>query len=696
MTPMDQPAQPLHDLDTLEFEVVRAMLSERLITPLGRSAVEELAPLRDAAAAATALARVAALAAELASGVEPPLAGAVEVRAWLDACFRGEHQLQSRDLADLKRSLRANERCRQWLRERPAEPLRQLGDDAPELLDLVAELELVVDDRGEILSSASSRLQQIRLEIETARAQVDAAIQRVLLDGDLRRYLQTVEPSWRHGRPVLQVKQEFRGRVPGVLHDRSQSGSTLFIEPEPVVEAANRLSDAQAAEHREIQIVLANCSRGLGRMRREVRRAIGCLAALDLKVAKARLVGAGFTVPEVAETGPLRLRGARHPILLRGRGADPVVPLDVTLGDPARVLVVTGPNTGGKTVVLKTVGLLALMAMSGVPIPAAAGARIPWFTAVLADIGDEQGISQNLSTFSSHVVRIGRCLRAASPQSLLLLDELGAGTDPEEGGVLGYAVLEALLARGALAVVTTHLGRLKEFAYQNAGAENGSMAFDGTTLRPLYRLEVGIPGNSHALDIARRVGMPDDVVARARSLLGRRDTRLEEVIDKVQQTRRDAEEERRRTAALTQKAVADSRQLEAQLQEAGRKEAWLQEEADAVVEERLRALRTATTDLLQALQSAPGQHGERARALKQQLDELLRSGMVHRRRMQFCGALKRGDTVFLSRYGRSCPVHRVDRVRETVTVDYGNVKLEVPFEDVSWLQPLDRGPAGPR
>jgi DNA mismatch repair protein MutS2 len=506
---------------------------------------------------------------------------------------------------------------------------------------------------------------------------------------DLRKYLQAPEPAWRHGRPVLQVKAEFRHRVSGVLHDRSASGATLFVEPEAVVEAANQLSDAQSAESREIQVVLVDAARGLRRLGPEIEAAVAFVADADLLQAKARLVtGDGYTVPLLVVSGALRLHDARHPLLLRQRDAASIVPLHLALGDPHHLLVVTGPNTGGKTVVLKTLGLLVLMALCGVPIPAAAGAQVPFFRAVQADIGDEQAIAQNLSTFSSHVQRIARCLRQAAPSSLVLLDELGAGTDPEEGGVLGYAVLEELLRAGAFAVVTTHLGRLKDFAYQHAGAENGSMAFDGASLRPLYRLDLGIPGNSHALDIASRVGMPGGVVQRARELLGVRDQTLDHVIERVQAARRDAEADRRRTADLTRAATQRHEELEGRMAQAVRKENWLQEEADGVVEAELRAAQAALQEPLTALTSAPGAHGERARAMKQVVDGLLKRAALHRRRMQFCNALKKGDPVFVPRFGRVCSVHKVDRVREILTLDYGKVKLEVPFEDVSWLQPL--------
>lgn len=687
MTPPAAADRP-YDLDALEFHAVRALLAERLLTPVGRSAIEALAPCANAGDAELALQATGELAARLGPNGELPLAGAVEVRSWLPSFLVGEHALQARDLADLKRLLRAGERCRAWFAAGPP-TLAGLARAAPDLADLVGELEQIVDDRGEVLDSASPKLAAIRQEIEQARQHVDTTMAAVLATGDLRRHLQAPEPVWRHGRPVLQVRADARHRVAGVLHDRSASGATLFVEPEVVVEAANRLSDAQAAEHREINVVLADAARGLGRLADELRASITFVAAADLLQAKAQLLRLpGWSLPAIARDGGLRLQGARHPLLLQRRGGEPIVPLDVALGDPHRLLVVTGPNTGGKTVVLKTIGLLASMAASGVPVPADDGARLPFFAAVQADIGDEQAISQNLSTFSSHVQRIARCLRHAGPSTLVLIDELGAGTDPEEGGVLGYAVLEALLQAGAVAVVTTHLGRLKDFAYQHQGAENGSMAFDGASLRPLYRLELGIPGNSHALDIASRVGMPAAVVARARELLGRRDHTLDHLIERVQVARRDAEADRRRTADLSRAAAERQAELDQRLAGAVRKEGWLQEEADGVVEAELRRAQVAMQEPLAALASAPGVHGERARALKTVVDGLLRQAALHRRRMQFCHGLKRGDSVYLPRWRRTCAVHKVDKVRELVTVDYGNVKMDVPFEDVSWLQPL--------
>ncbi|GAB4147548.1 MAG: endonuclease MutS2 [Planctomycetota bacterium] len=680
-------SERLYDLDALEFDFVRSRLAALLRTPVGRSAVEGLGPLPDLDAARFRHAAVRALADLLARDSPPPLSGAVEVRSWLESFFAGEHRLRPRDAADLKRALRAGERCRRWLLASGSEPLRVLGSAAPDLDDLVSELELVVDDRGEVLDTASSRLREVRSAIEAQKLSVAAAIHAVISDASVQKCLQAPEPAWRNGRPVLQVKVEHRHRIPGVLHDRSASGATLFVEPDRVVEVANRLSDLIAREAHEVDTALAHAARGLLRMRAEIGASIRFLSELDLLHAASRLVVEhGHAVPTIERGGHLRLVGARHPML--GGQGERVVPLDLGLGDPHRVLVVTGPNTGGKTVVLKTVGLLSLMALSGLPVPAAEGTRFPWFSAVLADIGDQQGISQNLSTFSSHVKRIVRCIEHARADSLVLLDELGAGTDPEEGGALGYAVLEELLAGAGLAVVTTHIGRLKEFAHRHPMAENGAMAFDGDTLAPLFRLDVGIPGSSHALAIARRVGVPGRVVDRAEALLGTRDVALQQIIQRVQDVRRDAEEDRRRTAEARIRADEQRDLLERQRSETERRSQWLSEEADQVVEQELRRIRDLLAEPLKFLAGAPGRHGERARDLQGIVDGLLKKAAVHRRRMAFCCALRKGDSVFLPRWNRTCRVLKVDRVREIVIVEHGKLRLEVPFEDVSWLRPL--------
>ncbi|HLU40042.1 MAG TPA: endonuclease MutS2, partial [Planctomycetota bacterium] len=321
--------------------------------------------------------------------------------------------------------------------------------------------------------------------------------------------------------------------------------------------------------------------------------------------------------------------------------------------------------------------------------PAAPGTQVPFLSGVFVDIGDEQAIQQNLSTFSGHVKRIARCLREADRDSLVLLDELGAGTDPEEGGALGYAVLEALAARGAFAVVTTHLGRLKDFAYEHRGAENGSMAFDRHSLRPLYRLVVGVPGASHALDIAAGVGMPEDVVARARAVLGTRSRAVEEVVEQVVEARQQAEAERRRSSELVRRAEETERQALAKLNDAQMRGAWMEEEAAQMLDEELRAARQLLEQPLKEFANAPQPWAGKARRLLDALSGLFKGTTLHRRRMAFVGGLRKDDVVYVPQLRRRCTVKKIDRVREMLSVEVGAMRLELPFEEVSWLQPLD-------
>jgi len=679
-----------YDLDILELAAVREQLVARLATPLGRTAVAELAPLADAAAANRAQRQTEQLAQRLTQDDRPPLGTLREVRPWLLSFSAGEHRPTVRDLLDLKRLLRTADSCRAWLAGLSDAPeLNAMAASFPEVRDLAEELGSVVDEAGEILSTASVKLGEVRREIAAAEAAVRQAVQRFLADEGVYQHLQNPQPSWRHGRPVFQVRQESRGKVPGVLHDRSHSGATLFIEPTVVVESANRLSDAQAAEHREIEVILAHVCRGLRRYENEILAAVAAVVLLDLTFAKARMITEeGFMPALVADDANLSLVGARHPLLLPAKGRE-VVPLTLTLGDRFTLLVVTGPNTGGKTVVLKTVGLLSVMALCGLPLPTQELSTIPFYDGVFVDVGDEQGISQNLSTFSSHITRICRCLSSSTDRSLVLLDELGAGTDPQEGGALGYAVLEDLERRGVHGVVTTHIGVLKDFAYQHEGAENGSMAFDGKNLEPQFRLELGIPGQSHALDIAGRVGMDQELVARARQRLGASNQPMTAAIDQVHTARRRAEADRQTSEDLVRSAAAKDAAAAGRLQEMSRREAWLQEEADAVLDDYLRQSRAMLEERLARLQNAPKPFGDEAGKLREELVALQRDTSVHRRRMKFLGGVRQNHVVYLPRLGRRCTVKKVDRVREVLTVEIGKMQMEIPFEDVSWLQPLE-------
>ncbi len=448
----------------------------------------------------------------------------------------------------------------------------------PALLELITRS---INPRAEVTDAASPMLGILRRDIRTSHDRLMSRLQEILSAGVARGWVQEPIVTMRDGRYVIPVKADSRGQVKGVVHDVSSSGATVFLEPLAVVDLANQWRELQLEEQREVERVLRRLSAEVGARAEAIVAAVEALAEIDLALAKARLgdeMGA-HELPHPGEAqawlvpapGELHLSNARHP-LLKGD----VVPVTVTVGGPYRVLLITGPNTGGKTVALKTAGLLTLMACAGLPVPADAESRVPVFRAVYADIGDEQSIEQSLSTFSSHMTHIIRILREADDRSLVLLDELAAGTDPVEGAVLARAVLEELLRLGSVTVATTHHGELKAFAHSTEGIVNGSVEFDPVTLAPTYRLTIGLPGRSNALAIAERLGLPTAIVEAARRNLSAEHVQVESMLAEIQRERREAEEERR-----TERLARD---------EAERLRARLEERLAAIEEERARII----------------------------------------------------------------------------------------------------------
>ncbi len=689
-------------LDTLEYPRVLELLGRFLVSPLARASLPRLRPFGKREQMDEALAQVRELVDYLEQGGRLPVPVLPDLRTWIRELGTGSRRANALDLAALLKAMRSSARLKRILSELEADgypALLRLGERFPDLDAFSKRLENTIDDRGELLSSASPKLAEIRGEIGRAEAQLRAALDRVLADPYVRKSLQSQQVTWRSGRPALAVKPEARRAVRGILHDRSQSGQTVFIEPEATIEPANRLMELKGEESAEIQRLLAELLQEILQRAEDVLAALEGLAWIDFTQARARLVrDLGFVVPALAESGCFRLRGARHPLLLvpilkgeDGAAAllEEIVPLDLDLGDPFSMLVVTGPNTGGKTVTLKTVGLLTLLAQSGIPVPAAEGTELPFTSAVFADIGDEQAIEQNLSTFSSHMTRIAHVLAHADADSLVLLDELGAGTDPEEGGALGYGILEQLYAGRIPTVATTHMGRLKDFAYQHEGVENGAMTFDPDALRPLFRLEVGIPGSSQALHIAGRVGVEESVLARAREILGQRDTSLDEMIGRIQRTRKAAEEQRRAAEETHLKARNAEDAIRDREEELSRKEAWLHEEAEQFVGSELRRARKMLEEPLRQFVNAPGAYGEKAKGMLKILESALSHSSLGKRRERYVEGLKKGMFVYLPRYRRRGKLRKVDRKRRILQVEAGQLTLDVPFEDVSWIQPLD-------
>jgi DNA mismatch repair protein MutS2 len=506
--------------------------------------------------------------------------------------------------------------------------LSALGQSVLERRNVVAEILRAVDQRGEVLASASPNLGLIRRDMRIAHDRLHSKLQDFLGSPSGRLAAQEPIVTLRDGRYVIPIKADFRGEVRGIVHDVSSSGATLFVEPLAVVDLANKWRELQIEEQREIERILRRLSAIVGESAEALRANLDVLAQVDFVMAAARL-GDELTpqtqtsLPDGApperwllsfREGPaeIELQEARHPLLTSP------VPISIRLGGEDRVLLVTGPNTGGKTVALKTVGLLVLMAQSGLPVPADASSRLPVFEEVLADIGDEQSIEQSLSTFSGHIKNIIGLLERAGPSSLVLLDELAAGTDPAEGAALARALLRHLIDSGALTIATTHHGELKLFAHSTPGVRNAAVEFDPVTLGPTYRITIGVPGRSNALAIAARLGLPEEILAEAQASLSPEQAEIDALLDDLRRERDAAaterrQEERARRGAEEARARAEQRLAiidEERAERLDQAALALEEEVDAARDALARAQRT-----LQRLQTAgaTGQELEEAR-----------------------------------------------------------------------------------
>ncbi|MDO4745987.1 MAG: endonuclease MutS2 [Bacillota bacterium] len=406
---------------------------------------------------------------------------------------------------------------------------------------LADEIDRCILSEDEMADNASSELRSIRRAKARQSEALKAKMSHMINSADNKTILQDSIVTMRNGRYVIPVKQEHRGRVPGIVHDQSGTGATLFIEPQAIVNLNNELRQLELDEKAEINRILAELSEGVSEVYHGLVNNQKLLLELDMFMAKGRLsIAMDGEEPDINDSGILDLKLARHPLI------DPkkVVPVNIKLGENYGTLVVTGPNTGGKTVTLKTAGLLSLMAQTGLHIPAAIGSTMPVYNNIFADIGDEQSIEQSLSTFSSHMTNIVGIVEEAGAGSLVLLDELGAGTDPTEGAALAISILERLASSGAGIIATTHYTELKKYAISTPGVQNASMEFDVDTLSPTYRLTIGIPGKSNAFEISHKLGLSREITDRAKTLLEAGDIAFEDVITSLEEDKRIAEEER--------------------------------------------------------------------------------------------------------------------------------------------------------
>ena len=550
----------------------------------------------------------------------------------------------------------------------------------------------------EIADAASSELADIRRKMRAASARVRDSLQKIISAPSMAKFLQDPIITTRSDRFVVPVKAEFKGSVPGLVHDVSASGATLFVEPMAAVKANNELRELKAREKAEIERILAELSADCAAHREDIDADYAVLVHLDMIFARAKL---SFQLdamePELSEKG-VRLRRARHPLLEKGKA----VPIDVELGEDYDTLVITGPNTGGKTVTLKTIGLLCLMAQCGLHIPAAEGSRVPVFGAVLADIGDEQSIEQSLSTFSSHMVNIVGLLDQCGEDTLLLFDELGAGTDPVEGAALAIAILEKARSMGSVIAATTHYAELKVYATNTPGVMNASCEFDVDTLRPTYRLLLGIPGKSNAFAISQRLGLSEDVIEDARSRVGVSSARFEETIEKLEQTRRIMDRDRLEAAKLLLKAEEERKkaaqiraELEVRLEKAEEK---ARREADRILTDARNTAESTFRELdrMRSEQNDMNDHqriNQARAAMRRELNEArdaLRAPEAPAPEQASARPVKVGDTVLIRSMGVKASVVEIAADR-TLTLQAGILKVNAAEDEVLLLE--DEKPA---
>ncbi len=545
-------------------------------------------------------------------GVKPDLSvgGARDVRPMAARTQRGV-VLPALELLEIRQTLIAARSLQRAL-IKLAETYPRLADIAQRIEEcpgLVNEIGQAIDERGDVKNSASPALGRIRRDLEIAHGRLMEKLNRLVASSRNQQYLQEALVTQREGRYVIPLKAEFKGKIQGIVHDQSSSGATVFVEPVAVVELNNKWRQLQLTEADEIQKILAELSASVSSQARLINHTVAALADLDLAFAKAKYAEAIeavepalFNIDDAPDDPPVfRLFEARHPLL------DPqsVVPIDVTLPEKTRMLVITGPNTGGKTVSLKTVGLLSIMAQAGLRIPAGQGSTLPVFNHIYADIGDEQSIEQSLSTFSSHMTNIVKILADCNPHSLVIMDELGAGTDPIEGSALARAILSHLLARNVTTFVATHYSELKAFAHTTPGVANASLEFNVETLAPTFHLRIGLPGASNAFAIARRLGIPQAIINQAQGLVDEDAQQVEAMLSEIK--------------AQVEAAQHQRQQVEAEQQEAQAYTARLQEKLNEIDAERRDILNAARADARREIKAVR----QEIRTLKEQAQAIL-------------------------------------------------------------------------
>lgn len=671
-------------LRVLEFHKIRAQLQQYCVSDMGAALCEALEPVsriedvrrmqqetREAHDVLTYLGGT-------------PMIAFTDVRAQLHLAEIGS-TLSPRALMDIGASLRAARAARDALvTEREGTPMITANASR---LSTFRPIEQAISDaiisEDEIADRASTELFSIRRKMRACNERVRERLNSMIHSPTYSKYLQEAIITMRADRYVLPVRQEYRSQVPGIVHDQSATGATIFVEPMAIVEIGNELKQLIASERAEIERILRQLSAQIAPEAAAISDNLAILAQLDFAFAKASLARAMFAVePKINDEGRINIVRGRHPLI------DPqkVVPLDIRLGEDFTSLIITGPNTGGKTVTLKTTGLFTLMAQAGLQVPAEYGTELAVFDDVFADIGDEQSIEQSLSTFSGHMKNIVSILEQVTSDSLVLFDELGAGTDPTEGAALAQAILSTLLSMHTRTVATTHYSELKEYALTTQGVENASVEFDVSTLRPTYRLSIGIPGKSNAFEISRKLGLPEFVIDKAKELLSKEAVRFEDVIANAEyhrqvaeKERQIAEEARQEMVSIRNQAEAERKKLEDQRDRAIRK---AKEEAKRIVENARRESDAVIAELRAMKKNGGAQEHEIQRVKKKM--EQVQDALAEKKEAggEIPKTVKPGDMVHIASMDVDATIVTAPDAKGYVQLKVGMMKMRAQLSDL--------------
>lgn len=690
-------------LETLEYRKIIAQLKREMGSAASAKLADELTPLTSEKIIKEEL-RSTTEAVDLIVRKGPlPTGGLYDIREALLLAKKGG-SLTMRQLLEVQNVLGISSEVVAFMHDDALPELKYIGEMVDLIVEFTAlekEISRCILTEDEMADNASPKLKDIRRNIHQQNQAIKNKLSRIITSSSNKTYLQDAIVTMRDGRYVIPVKQEYRSFFPGIVHDQSKGGATLFIEPQGVVELNNKLRELEVEEQLEIARILAELSSRVAEHYREIRSNLELLTKLDFIMAKGKLsCKMHASEPKIDADGELRLISARHPLIEYKKA----VPVDIRIGGDYRTLIITGPNTGGKTVSLKTAGLLVMMAQSGLHIPASHASTLPIFGEVFADIGDEQSIEQSLSTFSSHMKNIVSIIDKASYDSLVLVDELGAGTDPTEGAALAIAILERFYDSGALTMATTHYNELKKYALATSGVENAAMEFDVETLTPTYRLLIGVPGKSNAFEISKKLGLSESVIERASEHIKHGDMEFENVISSIEDDKRKAAADRLDAESMRAEIEERLKKLEEKEKAISEKRADIIAEAKREARELLRETKSAVKDVqkdLRRLQKSGANTNlntgalEKSRRKINEAEDLVSEKVVKQVNSEPVSAdtLKIGDRVKLLTIGQNGTILSLPDEKGNLMINIGALKVKARLQDLMLInEGKDRKP----